>query len=175
MRESASTRQFPDVEELASQRAILAGFADPVSMPRLLDVVTTTPSPIAYRIEFTWDASGRPKMIGRVEGMLPLLCQRCLETLDWYFETRFETLVIGNEQEETNGRDAVVCSGGRIELEPMIEDELLLALPNAPVHARGSCEAPPIRATSEQPSSRPGNPFSALHALRSHHDREQSS
>ena len=173
MRESASTRQFLDVEELASQRANLAGFVDPVSMPRLLEVVTTTPSPIAYRIEFIWDASGRPKMIGRVEGMLPLICQRCLEKLDWYFDTRFETLVIGNEHEETNGRDAAVCSGGRIELEPMIEDELLLALPNAPVHPRGSCEAPPIRATSDQPSSRPGNLFSALHALRSYHGREQ--
>ena len=173
MRESANTRQFLDVEELASQRANLAGFVDPVSMPRLLEVVTTAPSPIAYRIEFIWDASGRPKVIGRVEGMLPLICQRCLEKLDWYFDTRFETLVIGNEHEETNGRDAAVCSGGRFELEPMIEDELLLALPNAPVHARGSCEAPPIRATSDQPSSRPGNPFSALHALRSYHGREQ--
>ena len=174
MRESASTRQFLDVEELASRRAILAGFVDPVSMPRLLDVVTATPSSIVYRIEFTWDVSGRPKMAGRVEGMLPLICQRCLEELDWYFDTRFETLVIGNEQEETNGRDAAVCSGGRMELEPMIEDELLLALPNAPVHARGSCEAPPIPATSEQPPSRPGNPFSALHALRSYHGRKRS-
>ena len=174
MREPASIRRLLDVEELASQRAILDGVADPASMPRLLEIVTTRPSAIAYRIEFAWDVSRRPKMIGQVEGVLPLICQRCLERLDWFFDTRFESVVIDNEQEETGGLDAVVCSGGRIELEPIIEDELLLALPSAPVHPRGSCVAPPIRAASEQPRSRRSNPFSALRALRAHHGREQS-
>lgn len=173
MRESANTRQFLDVEELASRRAVLDGSVDPVSMPRLLEIVTTTPNAIAYRIEFDRDASGRPKMVGCVEGMLPLTCQRCLEGLDWHFDTRFETLVVGRESEAPDGQDAVVCSGGRIELEPVIEDEVLLALPNAPVHARGSCEAPPIRTTGEP--SRRSNPFSALRVLRSHHGRERSS
>ena len=175
MRKSASTRRFLDVEELASRRAILAGIVDPASMPRLLEAVTDTPGAIAYRIEFARDASGRPRMIGCVEGMLPLICQRCLEMLDWYFDTRFEFLVIGNEQEETNGRDTVVCFGGRIELGPIIEDELLLALPNAPVHAQGACEAPAIPTVGGQPPPRRSNPFSALRALRSYHGRERSS
>ena len=174
MRESASTRRFLDVEELASRRARLAGLVDPESMPRLLEVIASTPGAIAYRIEFTRDASGRPRMIGRVEGMLPLICQRCLEELDWRFDTRFESLVVASEHEEARGLDAVVCFDGRLELEPMIEDELLLALPSAPVHAYGSCEPPPIRDTGEQPPLRRTNPFSALHAWRSHHGREQS-
>jgi uncharacterized protein len=174
MREPASIRRLLDVEELASQRAILAGVVDPASMPRLLEIVTTRPSAIAYHIEFARDVSRRPKLIGHVEGILPLICQRCLERLDWFFDRRFESVVIGNEQEETGGLDAVVCSGGRIELEPIVEDELLLALPNAPVHPRGSCEAPPIRGAREQPRSRHSNPFSALRELRAHHDRKQS-
>lgn len=174
MQEPASTRRLLDAEELASRRAILTGVVEPESMPRLVEVVTTTPGPIAYRIEFKWDASRRPKMIGHVEGMLPLICQRCLERLDWLVDTRFESLVIDSEQEVTGGLDAVVCSSRRIELELIIEDELLLALPNAPVHPLGSCEAPPIRAAREQPPSRRSNPFSALHALRPHHGRERS-
>ena len=175
MREPASTRRFLEVEELVSRRAILAGLVDPVSMPRLLDIVATAPSAIAYRIEFTRDASGRPRMIGRVEGMLPLLCQRCLERLDWHFDTKFESLVIGDEQRETNAEDAVLCPGGRIELEPVIEDELLLALPNAPVHPHGSCEVPSVRVVMEQSPSRRSNPFSALGALRADLGRERSS
>lgn len=172
MQESVGTRRFLDVEELASRRAVLSGCVDPISMPRLLEVVTAAPGAIAYRIEFARDASGRARMTGRAEGMLPLVCQRCLEKLDWYFDARFEFLVVGSEQEETNGQDAVVCSGGRTELEPMIEDELLLALPNAPVHASGVCEAPAVRAVGGRPSSRPSGPFSALHALLSSHGRE---
>ena len=174
MREPAGIRRFLDVEELASQRAILDGVFDPESLPRLLEVVTARPSAIAYRIEFAWDVSRRPKMTGEVKGMLPLICQRCLERLDWYFDTVFESLVIDNEQEEPGDVDAVVRSGGRIALEPIVEDEVLLALPNAPVHPHGSCEAPRNQATRERPPSRRSNPFSALRALRPDHGREQS-
>lgn len=173
MRESASTRRFLDVEALASQGVILAGFVAPVSMPRLLQVVTSKPSAIAYRIVFSRDASGRPRMSGRVEGALPLVCQRCLENFEWKFDTRFESLVVGHEGEESREPDAVVCSGGRIELEPVIEDELLLALPNAPVHAFGTCEAPPIRTTGERSPSRSTSPFAALRELRSQHGPER--
>lgn len=173
MREPVGSRRFLDVEELASRRAVLEGVVDPESMPRLLEVVTARPGPLAYRIEFAWDASRRPKMTGHVKGMLPLICQRCLEKFDWHFDTKFESLVIGNEREEPEEVDATVCSGGRIELEPTVEDEVLLVLPNAPVHPHGSCEAPPIRVIREQPPPRRSNPFSALQALR-HHGRERS-
>ena len=169
MRKSASTRRFLDVEELASQGVTLAGFADPVSMPRLLEVVTSKPSPIAYRIAFSRDASGRPRMCGRAEGVLPLVCQRCLENFEWKFDTRFESVVVGHEREGSRGLDAVVCPGGRIELASVIEDELLLALPNAPVHALGTCEVPSVRTTGERSPSRSTSPFAALRELRSRH------
>ena len=173
MRESASTRRFLDVEELASRWVILAGFVDPESMPRLLEVVTSRPSPIAYRIAFARDASGRPRMSGRAEGVLPLVCQRCLENFEWKFDSRFESLVVGHEREESRGLDAVVCSGGRIELESVIEDELLLALPNAPVHTFGTCEAPPIRTGGDRSPSRSTSPFAALRELRSQQGPER--
>ena len=174
MRERTGGRRSLDVEELASRRAVLAGALEAESLPRLLEVVTVRPGAVAYRIEFARDLSGRPKMSGHVEGVLPLVCQRCLGRLDWSFDTRIESVVVERGQEDTGGPDAVTCSGGRIELDLVIEDEILLALPNAPVHPRGSCEAPSFRAAREQPPSRPSNPFSALRALRSDHGREQS-
>jgi len=152
---------------------VLAGAVEAESLPRLLEVVTARPRAVAYRIEFTRDVSGRPKMSGHVGGVLPLVCQRCLDRLDWSFHTRFESVVVGDAQEDTGGMDAVTCSGGRIELGPVIEDEILLALPNAPVHPRGSCDAPSFRA-GRQPSSRRSSPFSALRTLWSNHGREQS-
>ena len=174
MRERTGGRRSLDVEELASRRAVLAGAVEVESLPRLLEVVSARPRAVAYRIEFTRDVSGRPKMSGHVEGVLPLVCQRCLDRLDWSFDTRFESVVVGDAQEDTGGMDAVTCSGGRIELDPVIEDEILLALPNAPVHPRGSCDAPSFRAARGQPSSRRSSPFSALRTLWSNHGREQS-
>lgn len=173
---SASTRRFLDVEELASARAVLAGRLESGSMPRLLEVVAAAPGSIAYRIEFARDASGRPGMTGRVEATLPLVCQRCLDGLDLRLDARFESLVLGNDRGEADGRDdVVVCPNGRLVLESVVEDELLLALPDAPVHAHGSCEAPRVRDPDGRlPSPRSTNPFSALHALRSRHGRERS-
>ena len=114
-------------------------------------------------------------MIGRVEATLPLVCQRCLDGLDLRLDARFESLVLGNDRGEMDGQDVVVCSDGRLVLESVVEDELLLALPGAPVHAFGSCETPPVRGPDGQsPSPRSTSPFSALHALRSRHGRGRS-
>ena len=175
MRGRTGGRRSLDVEELASRRAVLDGVVEAESLPRILEVVTARPGAVAYRIEFTRDVSGRPKMSGQVEGVLPLVCQRCLDRLDWSFDARFESVLIEGGQEDTGGPDAVTCSGGRIELIPVIEDEILLALPNAPVHPRGSCEVPSLRPVHEQPPSRRSNPFSALSTLRSNRGRERSS
>lgn len=172
----ASTRRLLDVDDLATRGAVFTGSIEPASMPRLLEVVAKPPAPIAYRIEFTRDAGGRPRMAGRVEGTLPLVCQRCLDGLDWRFDVRFESLVIGDEcTEGTDEWDAVVCPERRIALAPAIEDELLLALPGAPVHAHGSCEAPPSRAPDEALPARPASPFSVLRTLYPHSDRDPSS
>ena len=170
----ASDRRCLDVEELASRRAVLTGLVEAESMPRLLDIISGTPPAIAYRIEFTRDTSRRPKAIGRVDGRLPLVCQRCLDQLEWWFDLKFEWVVVGDGHEGTNAEETVVCSGGRIALEPMIEDELLLAVPNAPVHPHGSCEAPPVRDANGWAPPAESHPFAALRSLRSRHRGESS-
>lgn len=170
---SASARRYLDAEELASRRAVVTGFVEIESMPRLLDLVTGAPSAIAYRIEFAREASGRPRIVGRMEGTLPLTCQRCLGSLDWRLDAGFESLLVGDEREDAHGEEAVVCPGGRLALAPMIEDEVLLAMPSAPVHAHGTCEAPAVPVAGGQiPPARP-NPFAALRPMRSGRGRER--
>ncbi|MCY4286449.1 MAG: YceD family protein [Thiotrichales bacterium] len=154
-----------DVEELASRRAILDGVVEAESLPRLLEVVATRPDAVAYRIEFTRDASGRTRMSGHVKGVLTFVCQRCLGRLDWPLDAKFESVVVGNAQEDTGGVDAVTSFGGRIDPDLLIEEEILLALPNAPVHPRGSCDAPSFHGACERPPSRHSSPFSALRTL----------
>lgn len=144
-------------------------------MPRILDIVTFPPDAIAYRIDFSWDESSRPKMAGRVQTTLRLVCQRCLDDLDWRIDSRFEFVVTGDEHEETRGRDAVVGAGGKIVLESTIEDEILLALPNAPVHADGACEVPGAGKAASQWTEERSNPFSALGILRSRYGTDRPS
>ena len=172
--QSASARRYLDAEELASRRAVVTGFVEIESMPRLLELVAGTPSAIAYRIAFTREASGRPRVAGRMEGVLPLTCQRCLGSLDWRFDTEFEYLLVGDEREDAHGEEAVVCPDGRLVLAPMIEDEVLLAVPSAPVHPHGTCEAPAVPVAGGEMSSTRSHPFAALQSLRSRSDRRRS-
>ena len=143
-------------------------------MPRLLELVAGTPSAIAYRIAFTREASGRPRVAGRMEGVLPLTCQRCLGSLDWRFDTEFECLLVGDEREDAHGEEAVICPNGRLVLAPMIEDEVLLAVPSAPVHPHGTCEAPAVPVAGGEMSSTRSHPFAALQSLRSRPGRQRS-
>ena len=143
-------------------------------MPRLLELVAGTPSAIAYRIAFTREASGRPRVAGRMEGVLPLTCQRCLGSLDWRFDTEFECLLVGDEREDAHGEEAVICPDGRLVLAPMIEDEVLLAVPSAPVHPHGTCEAPAVPVAGGEMSSTRSHPFAALQSLRSRPGRRRS-
>ena len=169
---STCTRRFLDVEELASRQAVLTGFVEAAAMERLLQIATVPPRAIAYRIEFSRDASGRPRVGGRVEGTLRVMCQRCLDDLDWRVDTEFDAVIVGDEGEEADGRDAVVATDGRIMLETVIEDELLLDVPSAPVHPFGSCDAPSVHGTGntgetgEPPPAARANPFAVLEALR---------
>lgn len=172
--QSASARRYLDAEELASRRAVVTGFVEIESMPRLLELVAGTPPAIAYRIEFKREASGRPRMAGRMEGVLPFTCQRCLGSLDWRFDTEFESLLVGDEREEAHGEEAVVCPDGRLAIAPMIEDEVLLAVPSAPVHAHGTCRMPVVPVAGGQMPSTRSHPFAALQSLRSRRDRERS-
>ena len=172
--QSASARRYLDAEELASRRAVVTGFVEIESMPRLLELVAGTRPAIAYRIEFTREASGRPRIAGRIEGILPLTCQRCLDSLDWRFDMEFESLLVGDEREEAHGEEVVVCPDGRLVLAPMIEDEVLLAVPSAPVHTHGTCVAPVIPVAGGQMPSTRSHPFAALQSMRSRPDHERS-
>ena len=143
-------------------------------MTRLLEIAAVPPRAIAYRIEFATDAYGRPRMTGQVDGTVRLVCQRCLDEFDWCIGTRIDAAIVGEEHEEAHGQDVVVGTDDRVMLETVIEDELLLALPNAPVHPYGSCDAPPIHDTGEQWPAERSNPFSALEVLREEQGRRRS-
>ena len=174
--QSTCTRRLLDVEELATRQAVLTGFVEAATMKRLLQIATVLPPGIAYRIEFAWDASERPRMRGRVDGTVRVMCQRCLDELDWRVDAAIDAVIVCDESETAVGQDAVVRTDGGIMLEAVIEDELLLELPSAPVHPPGSCEAPSLRSAGETGEPSPparANPFAVLEALREDRNRRR--
>ena len=105
-------------------------------------------------------------MRGRIDGAMRVMCQRCLDEFDWQVDTVIDAVIAGDEGEVPDGQDVVVGADGRIMLEAVIEDELLLDMPNAPVHPFGSCDAPTVRGSGAPRPAAPANPFAVLEALR---------
>lgn len=80
-----------------------------------------------------------------VSGELETTCQRCLSSLSIEVAVHNKVWVVSDEetaQALTSSGDTVLSPPGeRLDLAAMAEDEVLLALPFAPSHAIGACEA----------------------------------
>lgn len=74
----------------------------------------------------------------KIETRLRLNCRRCLAPLDWELAHRNRLTLVTTEDEAAKmpiSRETVVCKNGYIALNELVEDEILLLLPQAPTHA----------------------------------------
>jgi uncharacterized protein len=103
---------------------------------------------------------------------LPLVCQRCLQPVDtplqadrWFrFVADEETAALEDEEAEED----VLVSSHDFDLRELVEDELLMDIPFAPVHE--VCPAPVPMSAADPDFDAAGqerpNPFAALEALK---------
>ena len=132
-----------DAFRLARERGIAEGSVDAHRLPRVDDVLAAGPATIAWRIEGTSDAAGRPALRIEVTGAVHLTCQRCLGDFEWPIDQRTEVLLARNPGElaalDADSASEVVLADIPVEPLTLIEDELVLALPFAPRHADDGC------------------------------------
>ncbi len=76
-------------------------------------------------------------IVGVLDVRLSLLCQRCLLPVLWCAQVDTALCLLKPWQNEQNlpaGFDCTVLSGCHVRLAELVEDEILLGLPFAPVH-----------------------------------------
>lgn len=82
---------------------------------------------------------------GTVRGEVSLECRRCLGPVPWHIERRLDLLVVGSEDamralpDEVEAHHAPALAG---QLVDVLQEEVLLALPDHPAHEPGQCAAP---------------------------------
>jgi uncharacterized protein len=89
----------------------------------------------AFSAGFGHDEQGRVVIRVAVDAMLPLLCQRSLKPYGEPARRRSVLVVIEDLAEEsllTDSEEAVLVEDGRLDLLRLVEDELLLAVPQVP-------------------------------------------
>lgn len=114
---------------------------------------------------------GLPYLQLRIQGGLHLTCQRCLEpmTYDLDIVSNFVVVAAGHEaladSDDTDDLDDhdYLVADAEMRIMDLIEDELLLSLPVAPMHESATCAKV---AELNADESRKASPFAALQGLK---------
>lgn len=131
-----------DAYRLARERGVLTGTLDVEASERLEDRTAPGPGTVSWRIEGTTDEVGRLAIAIDIEGAVPVTCQRCLSDFPLPVEHRTLTVIARNEKEadelDASSDHEVVVADHPLDAVELVEDELLLTLPYAPMH-EGDC------------------------------------
>ncbi len=76
-----------------------------------------------------------------LDAQLQVTCQRCMAPMSLTVRARSPVQVVGSEQEAEEapaGRETFLAPEGRLSLEALVAEELLLALPIVPLHEPGT-------------------------------------
>jgi uncharacterized protein len=147
-----------DAFRLAQRGEVFAGELDMAALARVADRLAPVdrPATVAWTIEGGQDGLGRPMLTLTLRGNLALVCQRCLQPCEVAVDQRSE-LLIAHDQAELKRLDAdereVVLASSPLDVRTLVEDEMLLSLPFAPMHPEAEC-AP--RASAGREVGQPG-------------------
>lgn len=136
---------FIDSLEFAREGRRLDGDVPVHSLRRLIDVLADDDGTLAWVVRGECDAARKPFLVIEVSGELHLECQRCLAALPFSLKivSNLQLVPQGaawpDEALEDDRADPIEALGEQ-PLLPLIEDEVLLALPIAPRHE--SCLLP---------------------------------
>ncbi len=161
----------------------LAGSVGTEHMGRLAEMLLGSAGRVGFELRFGHDHGGQACVLGRIEAKLRVLCQRCLEPMDLTVERQVRLALVRDDTHAAQvdvGYDPLLAGDEPISLSGLLEDELILAMPNFPRHPRGQCQLPPgaddvdtvdQSATGHDDElageSGEDNPFSALESLKS--------
>lgn len=148
--------------------SVFAGRLPLSSLPRLRGILLDKAGNVTFRIAFSRDEERRAVLRCNVAAALKLRCQRCLEGLDYQVDSSsLLALVSGIDEERQLPKrcDPLLVSGKQIRPRDLIEDELLLALPQIPMHESDDCVTSVSEAHSERGQTSKASPFAVLAEL----------
>ena len=146
----SSRIEMGELAELAARRASRTVRVDPRDLPRLSQLAVDSGdncsgdasdergSSLTADVRFEDGPEGLPRVQLKITGRADLVCQRCLLPLGWPVEIESVLTVLTDEDQANQIEDpfdTVLVNIEGMNVETVIEDEILAALPMAPVHA----------------------------------------
>ena len=142
------------------------------SLSRLRECLLDTEGEVVFSLDFFHDEQHRACVHGTVEAALILQCQRCLEAMPMSVRSHVSlAFVEGIDEAEMlpESLDPALVEHGQIVLRDLIEDELLLSLPQVAMHPLGECGSTVDGQLPADDESVRKNPFAVLAELKRNH------
>ena len=172
-----------DPIRLAVSRQQLHGELEISRLTRLSELLTSNEGVVKIQLDFDVDVNKIHYVRGSIEADVSMCCQRCLKTMPWHLKTDVSLAFIAHEHkidELVAEYEPYILDADPVVLSDLIEDEVLLALPQVPLHEESECSpAVPLKEfdstesrTQEQESqgqsaSKRKNPFEVLTSIKS--------
>lgn len=136
------SRDFPDwisPARAAEGKRVFGGSIPLTRMKRLAPLLVSAEGEAAFTATFKRDIENRVIIDLEVEAALPLICQASLEVYDEQVQRRSELAVVDDddhfaerEHDIPDYYDVVKSEHGRVAIAALVEEELLLGLPQIP-------------------------------------------
>jgi uncharacterized protein len=161
-----------DANELADRNASIKGQLEISNFDRLSELLFDDVGKIV--VDVTFSKKGRLATIeGHISAVLALKCQRCLDAISWQIDDDIKLGIVSTVDQVNRLPEGfeplILTEDGLIQLKTLVEDELLLCLPDIPKHQH-ECSIPLV--TSDRFGALPdentkkANPFSVLANLK---------
>jgi uncharacterized protein len=158
-----------DAFEFCRSNGHREGVTPVADMPRLVADCADSSGELAWTIQGGQTKHGYPSMTLSVSGPVRLVCQRCLQPFGYQIDSS-TMLVLGKDDAEADEIEEVlddesidvIVGSHSCDIRQLLEDEALLALPQAPKH-----EVCPDTALLDAIKSEKVSPFAALKGLKS--------
>ena len=176
-------REFPDWVNpwTAAEGTRIFGGTMPLSrLKRLVPLLVHTDGTAWFEAEFRLDEDKRAIVKMKVKADVLLLCQRSLLPYTEHIERDSLLGVIEDEMDQTllpEHYEASIASNGRLSFEMLVEDELLLGLPQVPRNPKVAAvkyeTGSPAVTSEDGTGDEPASPFAALAQLLPEAGKEQ--
>ena len=165
-------RKSYQVQKEVAQKSCFAGQVALSELKRLGELIPLEGAGaqernIEVNFEFLRNEFDVPMVAGRLQASLELECQRCLQPLEYPMVVDFRLMIdASDEMVEHSSEDTLYSDDGYIEIEEVIEDEMILALPLVAMHEDTACNENWQVAELQAETPRRENPFAVLQQLK---------
>lgn len=126
------------------QGSVREGKLELAGMNRLAPLLLETEGTAAIRLAFFFDDERRRVIEGWIRADLVVMCQRCLDAMDLPLESTFRVGVVDTEamsEQLPASLEPMVAGKRDLSIQGLLEDELIMSLPDYPAHDAVYCSA----------------------------------